>query len=89
MTSSGALHCHYLSKYTFIFLLVAGYVYDPHEPSRLDVEQDETLGVGYGQERRVGVDADGLVAAQAVLEQVQVDLIHQRPVVTRTRSRSN
>ena len=47
----------------------------------LDVKDDELFRVCRRQEGCVRVDADGLVPGEAVLDQVEVEGVHQFPVV--------
>ncbi len=63
---------------------MSGYLEDPHKFPVTDVEEDESLRVRGGEEGGVGVDADRLVPGEAVLVQVQVDLVHPFPAVAAT-----
>ena len=54
---------------------------NPEEVAVLYVEQNKTFGVCSSEECCVGVDANGLVPGEAVLVQVQVDLVQPGPGV--------
>ena len=54
---------------------------NPEKVAVLYVEQNKTFGVCSCEECGVGVDANGLVPGEAVLVQVQVDLVQPGPRV--------